>query len=39
MGFRFQKRIGVGPGARVNLSKTGVSASVGGKGATLNVGT
>lgn len=38
MGFRFQKRIGVAPGTRVNLSKTGVSASVGGKGATLNVG-
>src|SRR5256885_14111294 len=36
--FRFRKSISVLPGVKVNLSKTGVSASVGGKGATLNVG-
>ena len=38
MGFRFQKRITVLPGVRINLSKTGVSASAGGHGATVNVG-
>lgn len=36
--FRFRKTISVLPGVKVNLSKTGVSTSVGGKGATLNVG-
>ena len=36
--FRFRKSISVLPGVKVNLSKTCVSASVGGKGATLNVG-
>jgi len=38
MGLRFQKRIKIFPGVYINLSKSGVSASVGGKGATLNVG-
>ncbi len=39
MGYlRFRKSIGILPGVKVNLSKTGVSTSVGGKGATLNVG-
>jgi len=36
--FRFRKSIPILPGVRVNLSKTGVSTSVGGHGATLNVG-
>ena len=36
--FRFRKTISVLPGVKVNLSKTGVSTSVGGKGATFNVG-
>jgi hypothetical protein len=36
--FRFRKTISVLPGVKVNLSKTGVSTSVGGKGATLNIG-
>ena len=36
--FRFRKTISILPGVRVNLSKTGVSGSVGGHGATLNVG-
>jgi hypothetical protein len=36
--FRFRKSIGVLPGVHVNLSKTGVSTSVGGHGATVNVG-
>jgi hypothetical protein len=38
MGFRFQKRISIFPGLRINLSKSGVSASAGGHGATVNVG-
>ena len=36
--FRFRKTISVLPGVKLNLSKTGVSTSVGGKGATLNIG-
>ena len=38
MGFRFQKRISILPGVRINLSKTGVSGSLGGHGATVNMG-
>jgi hypothetical protein len=38
MGFRFRKIISVLPGVKVNLSKSGVSTSLGGKGATVNVG-
>lgn len=38
MGFRFHKRIKILPGVYINLSKSGVSASVGGRGATVNVG-
>ncbi len=37
-GFRFRKTISILPGVRFNLSKSGVSTSVGGKGATFNVG-
>lgn len=29
MGFRFQRRIRIAPGARLNLSKSGIGASVG----------
>lgn len=36
--FRFRKTFTIFPGVRVNLSKTGVSGSLGGNGATLNVG-
>jgi hypothetical protein len=36
--FRFRKTIGILPGVRLNLSKTGVSTSLGGPGASLNVG-
>lgn len=38
MAFRFQKRIKVVPGIHLNLSKSGVSTSVGTNGATVNVG-
>jgi Protein of unknown function (DUF4236) len=37
-GFRFRKQIGVAKGVKVNLSKSRVSTSLGGKGATINVG-
>lgn len=37
-GFRFRKQVGVLPGVKVNLSKSRVSTSLGGKGATINVG-
>ncbi|RZT35507.1 DUF4236 domain-containing protein [Cupriavidus agavae] len=36
MGFRFRKRIKIAPGVAINLSKSGVSASLGGKGLTYN---
>lgn len=39
MGFRFRKIISVIPGVKVNLSKSGASTSIGGRGATINVGT
>ena len=38
MGLRFRKTISVLPGVRLNISKSGVSASIGTKGATLNIG-
>lgn len=38
MGIRFRKSIKVLPGVRLNLSRSGVSASIGKPGATVNVG-
>jgi len=38
MGFRFQKRISILPGVRLNLSKGGVSTSLGPRGADVNIG-
>lgn len=38
MGFRFRKQIKVVPGVKLNLSKSGVSTSIGKAGATVNVG-
>ena len=38
MGFRFQKRISILPGVRINLSKCGVSTSLGPRGADVNIG-
>jgi len=38
MGFRFQKRIRILPGVRINLSKGGVSTSLGPRGADVNIG-
>lgn len=37
MGFRFSKSVRILPGVRLNLSKTGISASIGRPGATVNV--
>jgi len=37
MGFRFQRRIRIAPGVRVNLSKSGVGASVGRTGLRLGM--
>lgn len=39
MGLRFYKRVRLFPGARINLSKGGVSFSLGGRGAWWTVGT
>lgn len=36
MGFRFRKSVKLFPGIRINLSKSGASLSVGGKGLTTN---
>lgn len=38
MGFRFRKTFKLLPGIRLNLSRRGVTASIGKPGATLNVG-
>lgn len=38
MGFRFKKVIKIAPGVKLNISKSGVSTSFGGRGASLNVG-
>ena len=37
MGFRFRKRIKLFPGLWLNASRSGISASMGGHGATLNL--
>ena len=37
MGFRFRKSFKLLPGVRINLSKSGVSTSIGEPGATLNI--
>ena len=37
MGFRFQKRLRILPGVRLNLSKSGISTSFGAKGLTINL--
>jgi Protein of unknown function (DUF4236) len=37
MGFRFRRRIKIIPGLWLNVSKRGMSTSVGGKGLTVNL--
>jgi hypothetical protein len=39
MGLRFRKSIKILPGVKLNLSKSGVSVSLGGKGLHANIGT
>lgn len=38
MGFRYRKTIKIMPGVKLNLSKSGVSTSLGRRGATVNIG-
>ena len=38
MGFRFSRRFKIAPGVRLNVSKSGVSTSVGTRGAWLTFG-
>ena len=38
MGFRFQKRVKLMPGLSINLSRSGISTSVGVKGARITMG-
>ena len=38
MAFRFQRRIKIAPGVRLNVSKSGVSTSVGTRGARVTFG-
>jgi hypothetical protein len=38
-GLRFRKSWSILPGVKLNVSKTGVSTSLGGHGATVNIGT
>lgn len=38
MGFRFRRSIRLAPGLRLNLSRSGISTSFGGRGLTLNFG-
>ena len=37
MGFRFRKSLKILPGIRLNISKSGLSTSLGGPGATVNI--
>lgn len=37
MGFRFRRSIRIAPGLRLNLSKSGGSLSIGGRGSTVNL--
>jgi hypothetical protein len=37
MGFRFQRRIRIAPGVRLNLSKSGIGGSLGRNGVRLGV--
>lgn len=38
MSFRFRRSVKLMPGIRLNVSKSGISASVGVPGATVNIG-
>lgn len=38
MGWKFRKSIKILPGFKLNLSKSGISSTIGGKGLSVNVG-
>jgi len=38
MGFRLRKQIKIAKGLKLNISKSGISTSIGGAGHTVNVG-
>lgn len=38
MGFKLRKSVKIAPGVKINLSKSGVSTSIGGKGHSVNIG-
>ncbi len=38
MGFRFRRRIKIAPGISLNVSKSGLSTSLGRRGFTVNIG-
>jgi hypothetical protein len=38
MGFKLRKTFKIAPGVKLNLSKSGLSTSIGGRGHTVNVG-
>lgn len=38
MALKFRKRVRIAPGVRINLSKSGVSTTIGVRGASVNVG-
>jgi hypothetical protein len=38
MGFKLRKSVKIAPGVKINLSKSGISTSVGGKGHSVNIG-
>ena len=38
MAWRYRKRIKIAPGVYINLSKSGVSTTIGTKGASVNIG-
>lgn len=37
MGFRFRKTLKIAPGVKLNVSKSGISTSIGGNGLTINL--
>ena len=38
MGIRFRKRVKIAPGVNMNITKSGSSVTVGGKGGSINIG-
>ncbi len=38
MGLRFRKSIKIAPGLKINISKSGISATIGGRGSSVNIG-